>query len=194
MAKITEINETNRLPCGHPRGCLVQDTEGTAHCAWCEEVARLREELERLRGDDGHPHESGDECMSCERLATKSAWPWCNQCLLEHQLQDCNEVATKAMTEEVRLRMVLEQNGAAHLPCQHCGKNIATPTLESVELCFECWERLRELIPDAGMLNWLVKAAHRWWKDNGGEGMQEDIVAGYALVKKLYGEANVDKK
>jgi len=35
------------MPCGHPRGCLVQDEEGTAHCAWCEEVAWLRGKLEQ---------------------------------------------------------------------------------------------------------------------------------------------------
>ena len=100
--------------------------------------------------------------------------------------------ATCAWCEEVRLRMLLEQDGTAYLPCQHCGKDVATPTLESVELCFECWERLRQLIPDAGMLDWLLKAAHRWWKDNGGEGTQGDIEAGYALVEKLCREANVD--
>lgn len=40
---MTETNETDCLPCGHPRGRLVQDGGGMAHRAWCEEVARLRE-------------------------------------------------------------------------------------------------------------------------------------------------------
>lgn len=32
-------DKANPMPCGHPRGCIVQDEEGTAHCAWCEEMA-----------------------------------------------------------------------------------------------------------------------------------------------------------
>lgn len=47
----------------------------------------LQAELERTWGNDGAPHESGDRCLSCNRLATESAFPYCNQCLLEGQLK-----------------------------------------------------------------------------------------------------------
>ncbi len=138
---MTEI----KTVCGHPRGCIEQDKNGIAHCAWCEEVARLREELERLRGHDGHSHESGDECIGCERLATERGWPYCNQCLLESQLQYCNDFTTDAQNETMRLR---------------------------------------ELIPDAGMLHRLTYAADNWWEGQG-EQAQRDIKAGYALVIRL---------
>jgi hypothetical protein len=30
-------------PCGHPTACITSSDEGTSYCAWCEDVARLRE-------------------------------------------------------------------------------------------------------------------------------------------------------
>ena len=34
--------ENDKQPCGHPVACIVSSDEGTAHCAWCEEVAAAR--------------------------------------------------------------------------------------------------------------------------------------------------------
>ena len=40
--------EVDKMMCGHPRSCIVQADGGTAICAWCEEVAQLRRELEQV--------------------------------------------------------------------------------------------------------------------------------------------------
>lgn len=79
------------------------------------EVRQLREQLERLRGDDGHPHESGDECIGCERSATERSWPYCNQCLLEGQLEFCNGTATEAITRVGQLHEELAQAAAREI-------------------------------------------------------------------------------
>lgn len=38
---------TGTQPCGHPAACIVGTGEGTNHCAWCEDVARVKREAWR---------------------------------------------------------------------------------------------------------------------------------------------------
>jgi len=52
-----QMQEVDRLkslqPCGHPKACTVSDAGymgGTGHCAWCEDIARVRkEDIENAR-------------------------------------------------------------------------------------------------------------------------------------------------
>jgi hypothetical protein len=37
------------LKCGHPADCERTDAEGEATCAWCDEVAALRQDNQSLR-------------------------------------------------------------------------------------------------------------------------------------------------
>lgn len=60
------------------------------------EIIRLRNEIERLQGDDFIPHESGDECISCERPASEGAAPYCALCLMRYQY-DCANVEVERL-------------------------------------------------------------------------------------------------
>jgi len=53
-------------------------------------IEGLHDNLSRLQGESA-PHKSGDRCLSCERLATEAGFPYCDQCLLEVQLEVCCE-------------------------------------------------------------------------------------------------------
>lgn len=216
MAEITETNGTDRMTCGHPRGCIVQDAESAPRCAWCEEVARLREELEQAAAREavlvvaanalvqrlaainlqkskaialGNALAYGPEIAALQDVLENIAQP--ASALLEQLKQTEAEVA--------RLRMVLSQDGAAYLPCQHCGKDVATPTLESVELCFGCWERLRALIPNADLLRRLADYASYDFTNQSPsfEDMRQklhaDAVAARELADRIE-EANIDKE
>lgn len=37
------------LDCGHPDDCEIQDEDGNCHCAWCDEVASLKQQIDGLR-------------------------------------------------------------------------------------------------------------------------------------------------
>lgn len=74
-------------------GQIVEILRMTDNPAMLYAAARI-EELERqlavMWGAD-EPHESGDECLSCERLTTQETWPYCRICLLTAQLEVCSD-------------------------------------------------------------------------------------------------------
>jgi hypothetical protein len=39
-----------KLPCGHPATCLIDDGEGRMYCDWCNDLNILRGEIAALRG------------------------------------------------------------------------------------------------------------------------------------------------
>ena len=68
-----------------------------------QELYQCQDELTRLRGDSA-PHESGDECLTCHRLATERGYPFCDQCLLEARLARADDEVMTGMAIIAELR------------------------------------------------------------------------------------------
>lgn len=179
-----EQDGEGKTHCGHPRGCIVQGDGGTAHRAcglkatWCEEVARLREELEQVVARKAMLVKAANALI--RRLAAVN---------LEKPEATALGNALAYGPEVTVLQDVLAGDDCP-MPCNGCETVLA----RDEDCPLHDLERLRVLIPDLGMLHRLTYAAGNFW-EGGGEQAQKDIAAGYALVEKLRAaeEANVDE-
>lgn len=74
-----------------------------------DDGGRMRDDL---CGDDFFPHESGDQCLSCERKATEDHFPYCALCLARAQRDYAIESA-KIERDELQTKLALAQQRAA---------------------------------------------------------------------------------
>ncbi len=74
-------------------------------------IEELEQQLAVIWGDDG-PHESGAECISCERPAMQDTWPYCRICLLAGQLEVCDEGFGDAVKRIEELEQQLREGAA----------------------------------------------------------------------------------
>jgi len=94
----------------------------------------LKRQLAVMWGED-EPHESGSECISCERPATQEAWPYCRSCLLEGQLEVCDEGFGDAVRRIKELEKQLREiRLAAHAVLAEVSSSEATDSLAVISL------------------------------------------------------------
>ncbi|MBU0847249.1 hypothetical protein KKH23_08725, partial [Patescibacteria group bacterium] len=106
--------ERGGMPCGHPRSCIVQDDEGTGYCAWCEDVARLREALARRI----HKHRADlASVLHARNEFAEQIYEWYEECCeeverLREELEQA-EARGATMSEVAWLRKLILDSGDA---------------------------------------------------------------------------------
>lgn len=148
-------------PCGHPIACVVSSDEGTNHCGWCADVARLGEALEAVAKTKPRVDTQlrPTRCPQCRNTSYVGNMV-CPTC--QRQLFDCHTIVAKALSAsaddwlaahdaEVRREMQARCEELAksfcHCPDAYTNRNLIDPTCDCHDIAAAIGEGEDERLP-----------------------------------------------